>query len=549
MKHWAGIGLLIAIAIVGLVLRGPDLAHRPLHNDEAINASKLERLWTQGHYRYDPDEFHGPVLYYFSLPVIFIASRLDVDQPSIVAMRTVTVLFGLGLILLLAGALDALGRASAVAAGALVAISPAMVYYSRYFIHEVPLIFFTAFALISFWRYLRRPGWTWAMAAGAGVGFMYGTKETFVFSVLAAVLAFGLTLLSRRKLSSRASRSDGTAANQSLSESSNVLRSPSWGTLPVKKRVGHLLAAIGAGAVISLIFFTSLFSEWGGAVDAVHTYFIWLKRAGGASPHVHPWYFYLQRLFWFHQRNGPVWTELSIAVLAGAGILISCLGWKLTATQRAVGLFVTWYSFLLAAIYSVLPYKTPWCFLGFYHGFILLAGLGAGHLVTVLRPLALRIAAILLIAVAAGHLVWESRRCSTEFAADPRNPYVYGHTSADALNLLERVEELARLYPAGAAAMPIQVIAPESNYWPLPWYWRKYNQAGWWDHIPENPFSPVIVVANRLGAALDERSDKAWLMVGMFELRPRYFVELYVESGLWKQFLAARAAQRAAEAE
>lgn len=87
-------------------------------------------------------------------------------------------------------------------------------------------------------------------------------------------------------------------------------------------------------------------------------------------------------------------------------------------------------------------------------------------------------------------------------------------------------------------------MAPESNYWPLPWYLRDFGQVGWWDGIPEDPYAPIMIVAARLKAGFEERSKEGWRMVGMFELRPRYFVELYVEAGLWERFLAARRAAR-----
>jgi len=57
--------LLLAVA---LALRAPQLGVRPLHNDEAVNASKLATLWESGIYRYDPDEYHGPLFITFLFP-------------------------------------------------------------------------------------------------------------------------------------------------------------------------------------------------------------------------------------------------------------------------------------------------------------------------------------------------------------------------------------------------------------------------------------------------------------------------------------------------
>ena len=83
----------------------------------------------------------------------------------------------------------------------------------------------------------------------------------------------------------------------------------------------------------------------------------------------------------------------------------------------------------------------------------------------------------------------------------------------------------------------IKVIAPES-YWPLPWYLRGFKNIGWWDDMPAEPYAPIMIVSAKHRAALDEKSGKAYLMTGLYELRPGTFLELYVEIELWKQFVA-----------
>ena len=81
-------------------------------------------------------------------------------------------------------------------------------------------------------------------------------------------------------------------------------------------------------------------------------------------------------------------------------------------------------------------------------------------------------------------------------------------------------------------------MAPDSDYWPLPWYLRHFKRVGWWDKVPADPYAPMMIVSAKLNAALDERSNKRWLMVGLFELRPGVFFELYVEFDLWREYVA-----------
>ena len=143
----------------------------------------------------------------------------------------------------------------------------------------------------------------------------------------------------------------------------------------------------------------------------------------------------------------------------------------------------------------------------------------------------LRLALGLLLLAGAGHLAWQAWLANTTYAADPRNPYVYAQTSPDLLKLVRQVEALAQVHPQGDQ-MLVKVMAPDSDYWPLPWYLRNLKQIGWWDQVPADPFAPVMIVSAKLQAALDEK--KTHVMVGYFQLRPQVFLELYVDLNLWQ---------------
>src|SRR5206468_524450 len=80
---------------------------------------------------------------------------VDLDE---VTLRLVPAALGVILVAAHAGARGLLGAGGAAAAALLAALSPAMVFYSRYFIHEVPLVLFSFGALLAAHRYLRSPG-------------------------------------------------------------------------------------------------------------------------------------------------------------------------------------------------------------------------------------------------------------------------------------------------------------------------------------------------------------------------------------------------------
>ena len=105
------------------------------------------------------------------------------------------VVFGAGLIVLLLLVADGLGRGPAVVAGVLTAISPAMVFYSRYYIQETLLVFFTFAAIGCAGDTSAARSIGWAVAAGASLGLMHATKETWVLAAAAMAVAVALSLV------------------------------------------------------------------------------------------------------------------------------------------------------------------------------------------------------------------------------------------------------------------------------------------------------------------------------------------------------------------
>ena len=146
-------GGVLAVLAVAAGFRLPGLDHRPMHADEANQAVKTGILWETGTYHYDVADHHGPSLYWLTLPVLRLSGAADFAHSEEHAYRIVPVVFGLGVVALVLLLADGLGRTAALAAGLLTAISPAMVYFSRYYIQEMLLVFFTTGAIVAGWRY------------------------------------------------------------------------------------------------------------------------------------------------------------------------------------------------------------------------------------------------------------------------------------------------------------------------------------------------------------------------------------------------------------
>lgn len=516
MSRWVAF-FVLAVA-VALALRLPQLDRRPMHNDESVNAVKFGQLWQHGEYRYDPTEHHGPTLHYLTAAFCKLTGASDYQHLSEARLRLFTALAGVAIILLLPLLRDSLGRVAIVTAAFLTALSPAMVFYSRYWIHEELLVLFSFLAIAAAWRFLKQPSWAWALLTGGALGLIQATKETFVFVLAAAVGAIVLDLLATG-LTQRLSGNNGLAA----------FALPERRTAMLK----HITLAVFAWLIVWAVLFSSFFTNGAGLFDSLRTFASWWSLAGQHSPHSHNWDFYLERLFWFKSARGVFWSEGFLFVLAIFAVRESFYPRPRMRADPALVRFLAFYTVLLAAIYAIIPYKTPWCALGFLHGLILLAGVGASVLWQINARLIPRMALSLALALGTAHLGWQAWRASFPLCASQANPWVYAQTSPDILELVANVRDVAQ---AGQGdAMLIKVVAENGDYWPLPWYLREFDHVGWWPEVPNEPLAPVVIASAKLNLHLEAQGTH--VMAGYFQLRPQVFLELYVERGLWEKHL------------
>ncbi len=517
---------LFAVVCLAFALRTTQLDNRPMHTDESVHASKFQGLWELGTYQYDRNEYHGPSLYYATLPVAWMSHAKSFAQLPESVLRLVPALFGVALILLLGFIVDGQGRAAVFWSALFTAVSPAMVFYSRYYIHEMPFLFFTFLLMVAAWRYSRNSRLSWMILAGVALGLMQATKETFVFNIAAMVPAAGLVWwLEHRRAKTQSS---------SLSAADQPGQTSSFSFKP-----GHWILGILAAAVVSVTLFSSFFTNAAGPLDSIRTYLPWMSRAGGQSPHNHPWYYYLELIGWTHRSKNLVWSEGLILGLAVLGMIAGFLRKGLEEKHVPWVRFVAVYTLLLTAVYSVISYKTPWCLLGFLHGFILLAGIGAAVLIRSFRPVAVKVIIGLMLVGATVQLGGQACRAAFVYSSDPRNPYVYAHTLPDLVEMTEKIKTISQADSRGAD-LPINIIAAGGDYWPLPWYLRELTNTGYYADVPTNRSPAIIVNSPKFAPVLDARLTNGFADAGLFGHRPAVFLQLRVEKGLWKKYLESK---------
>ncbi|MCC6360345.1 MAG: TIGR03663 family protein [Phycisphaerales bacterium] len=614
--YWA---VIVAALALAFWLRAGELSLRPMHTDEAVHAEKFRQLWLEGTYRYDPEEYHGPTLYYATLPIVWLTGMKDFASTTEAMYRTVPLIFTLGLIALLPLVADGLGRRATAWAALLTAVSPAFVFYGRYYIQEPLFVFFTFAAIACGWRFFRSRGVIWAILTGIAVGLVHATKETAIIQL--GCIAASLVLTWR--LSRRIVRPPSVAS--AAVELPAVVDFPlrAFSRSPVRTWTGVLLGVVFA-VLTSVAFYSSFFTYGQGPADSILTYLTYFDRAGNHGLHNQPWYFYLHRLLYVRWSPGPAWSEAAIVIGALFGIIAAIFADRHTRRARANGrpasggptsggptgggptgggptgggptgggpvsdrsfpgaaspvadpiiprveprlekdrsatgpplhctphtglmVFLTLYTVLLTAAYTVISYKTTWCMLGFLHGMILLAGVGIAAILRAARDRDERTVVVLVGLAAAAHLAWQADRAnSPKFCASNYNPYVYAHPVNDLLNLPRWLEKLAAVDPAGRDLL-IKVYTPDA--WPVPWYLRHFRNVGYWEHPPavaggeaagdalSSADAPVVIVWPELVAEFEAASRDEY-RPSLIGLRPGVVLSVYTRRSLYDAFVA-----------
>lgn len=499
------ISILVILGLVvwaGFYLRFIDLGQKPMHTDEAVNGVMIQQSLAGEDVYFDPGHYHGPLLRYLSIPVVVMVDVIAGDGLTEGSLRWLTALAGgLGVLAYILFRTQA-GRDASFVALVFAAVSPPMVYYSRYFIHESVFVLFSLIFLYCLWRFFEEKNLRFAIWTGVMAGLLHATRETVVLVLAAGAIALLVSF--------------GKGWKHQLS----------W--LLSKEGLQRLGVGVLSGAIVSVFFYSAFFTYWQGPVDSMLTYFNYQTQAG----HEDSWYYYLGLIV---GERTPVsyWGQVWVLILAAAGLWQAFVEKEREAARLPYFRFIASYTLVATALYSIISYKTPWLMLNFLVGWILLAGIGWVYLWGKLRSVTVHAILVIVLLFSLGHSLRQSWLLSFRFSADPRNPFVYSHTSPDLMNLVERIERLSQLHPDGTG-MRIDIAGME--YWPLPWYLREYPNVGYWESLPEDSDAPVQVFSFSGDQEVPELDPNAY-MSELRGLRESVFLLTFIEMDLWdKQF-------------
>jgi uncharacterized protein (TIGR03663 family) len=171
------------ILIIAFILRFAVLDLKLLHHDEAIHSWFSYELLTNGGWSYDPS-YHGPFLYFVTTAMFAAFGASDL------VARILPSLFGFLLIPLVycIYRLGYLDKKQTILAALFIAISPDMVYFSRFLRHDIFMLFFTLLLVVAILAYFEKGQTRYAvLAAIATAGALACKEEMPVILIIFAI--------------------------------------------------------------------------------------------------------------------------------------------------------------------------------------------------------------------------------------------------------------------------------------------------------------------------------------------------------------------------
>jgi uncharacterized protein (TIGR03663 family) len=473
------------LLLLALAVRLPSLPLRPPHSDEGVNGWFADKVVAGGFYRYDPENYHGPLHFYA------LAASQVLFGRNLWALRLPTVLLGAFAVWLAARCADALGRRTAWTAALFLALSPGLILYARWAIHETWFLFFSLLAFRGICRFQARGGRVAVWQVGIGVTGLLATKEVWIIHVVSALAAWGLWRLSRRLL-----HLDAAAT-----------------TAPVAWR--HVALAAVAGVATLALLYSGFGHDPQGLARFFAPYSIWADRAMEGAGHEKPWHYWLALLARYEQ---PALLGLVASPLAA---------WLAPPALRLLAI----YGPGVLVAYSLIPYKTPWCVVQLIWPLAFVAAWllgGAAERFTAFLPTgepprrerwaaAWRrsgAVAALLLAIASVGVAW--RLNALRYDAE-REPYVYVQVYRNGLDPVHLLRRLATADPA-LFAEPVHVVMKLS--WPIPWLLSDFAHAGHWSAERLPPGDAAVLFVDEPHVALVEPLLRRRYQVFTFDPSP-----------------------------
>jgi uncharacterized protein (TIGR03663 family) len=447
-----------ALVLLALGLRLWDLGSRAFHHDESIHGWFTFQLAYQGDYKYDP-VYHGPVQYF----MVATAFRLLGD--SDLSARLPAALGGVGLVAMAMLLRARFGRGAAFASGVLLALSPNLLYFTRFCREDVWSLLgtFGLFLWLDRWWRTRRVADLGLAAVWGAVAF--ASKENFY--VLGALMAPSVLA---------------------------AVWEPGRG-FPVIRKVRAFLDVLerhGAAIVGALFLFFTL-------SEVAYTFFLVHPESGNPA--------FDAISYWWGQHKvervgGPRTYYLPRILQYEFAIVLPALAFVALRWRRfgAAERFLAALSVSSVAMYAWLGEKTPWLLVHQVLPFVPLAGAAwAALAASRVRTLAVAVPALAATVATTLSLSFWNPLLSPSPGYPRAESVVFTQTSPELMDVVRDVREAA-----GSGATTAASVSGEA-VWPLSWYFRRLPILWALPNAGDRP--PLVVV--------DEgKAEEVQLLVG-----------------------------------
>lgn len=531
----------LLILFLALALRVWALDLKPPHFDEGINGWFADSLRQQGFYAYDPTNFHGPLYFY----VLFLVQTLF--GRSLWVLRMPAVLGSLATVWLALRFNRFLGKQAARWGALTLAVSPAMVFYGRYAIHESWVAASLMVVLLGLFGLSCLGDRRSLFLTMLGMTLLVLLKETAVIHFGSLLVAAAFLLLWHRLF---VSHSSSHAMRKKIPFSGLTFVQQSWNYRDLCNGILLSLAAIFffySGGLLNIRGFLNLFrtlSAWvhtgieaGGHVKSAYQWgplnYYWpllMARYEAASL---VGFFYSLWLLWkgsqltqaFHKRYCDRWRNVKTATPMEAMssqprasfplLPMEDFDHSLQPIRRRsqrfwLARYLAIYALGALVIYSIIPYKTPWCLISILWPFSLLFGVFLQHLknkklAVAIGTLFLSISFILCLRLNFWHY------------ADFSEPYVYVQTSPEINRLTTPLLAMAKKDPRNLHLRG-QILL--ESYYPIPWILGDFTSIGYFSKTvpPKKLDGDFIVVEASRSAAIEKQLHEPYYREE-FELR------------------------------
>jgi uncharacterized protein (TIGR03663 family) len=488
------------IVAFAALLRFFLLGIKPPHFDEGINGWFVDQMVKNGFYAYDPTNYHGPLHFY----ALFLSETLL--GRNVWVLRLPVVIVSTLCVRLMFKFEPFVGRTAVRLAALAMAVSPGFVFYGRYSIHEVWLVFFSMFFILGFlglWKF-GTSKYLWCV--GIGFAGMILTKETYIIHFGCAVLAACVCYLSN--------------------SFSRVLDSRS-----AKQNWSYVDLAVVAGVSIAFIvfFYSGTFLNWKGVTGIFSTYSAWFETGHDGHGHGKPFYYWLQLMAPSGQISRADFLGYELPALAGLVVCVFCLRFKDMSLR-----FLAIYGVGTLIAYSIVYYKTPWCIISFAWPFLFIFGAAAFAIPDRFRRLTNIVSAVLLLQSFASTIWLNYFHCTTD-----KEPYVYVQTYNDIYRLTEPVLALASRDPI-FYMMIGHVIRPSS--YPIPWMLGDFPHVGYYEHdnLPTQLDADFLVVQEDRIAEVETKLHDAYYTDWMTIRSYQDSSKIYFSAKVFKDFFSGK---------